>query len=146
MGPETGLAMDRPSGSMDPRPVRVRLVGLLPAVLKPCGPACAQPFMNRPVEKLTNEEMDDTPAYMRENGERAHAFAEQLFRDFGNDVRIEVVGLDSPRGFLLAARHRVGKEFAVVVGRDQVVRDPTEYAPVRDAVSAALRARSAPAT
>ncbi len=131
---------------MDRRPVRVRMVGLLPAILKPCGAACAQPFMNKPVNNLTNEEMNDTPSFMRENGERAHAFAEQLFRDFGDDVRIEVVGLDSPRGFLMAARHRVGKEFAVVVGKDRVVRDPKEYAMVKDAVTAALRARAAPAT
>ncbi len=118
------------------------MVGLLPAILKPCGPACAQPFMNRPVEKLTEEETDETPSFVRENGERAHAWAEQLFRDFGDRVRIEVVGLDSPRGLLLAARHQVGKNFAVVVGKDWVVRDPSDYGAIKDAVSAALRTRA----
>ncbi len=113
------------------------MVGLLPAILKPCGPACAQPFMNRPVETLSNQEMDETPAFVRENGERIHSFAEQLFRDFGRDVRIEVVGLDSPRGILFAARHRIGNGFAVVVDR-QVVRNPEDYEPIRAAVAHAL--------
>ncbi len=114
------------------------MVGLIPAILKPCGPACAQPFMNRPVETLAQQEMDETPAFVRENGERIHAFAEQLFRDFGNNIRIEVVGLDSPRGFLLAARHRIGSGFAVVVEK-QVVRNPEDYQPIRTAVEQALQ-------
>ncbi len=115
------------------------MVGLLPAILKPCGPACAQPFMNRPVEILTNQQPDETPSFLRENGERAHAIAEQLFRDFGDAVRIEVVGLDSPRGMLLGAKHRIGKGFAVVVGKRQVVRDPKDYDTVRGAVARALQ-------
>ncbi len=123
-------------------PVRVRLVGLLPAILKPCGPACAQPFMNRPVETLAEEELDEAPAFVRDNGERAHAIAEQLFRDFGHDVRIEVLGLDSPRGILFAARHRIGSGFAVVVDERSVLRDPQDYDSVRRVVSAALHSRT----
>lgn len=130
---------------MDGPPLRIRMVGLLPAILKPCGAACAQPFMNRPVQALSHEEMDDTPAFVRGNGERAHAIAEQLFRDFGPAVRIEVVGLDSPRGLLLAARRRVGKEFTVIVGKDRVLRDPRGYDEVKSTVNEALRAQ-APST
>lgn len=117
------------------------MLGLLPAILKPCGPTCAQPFMNRPAERLSHEEMDEAPAFVRENGERIHSIAERLFRDFGHDVRIEVVGLDSPRGMLIAARHRIGRGFAVVVERGPVVRDPKDYEPVRAAVAEALAAR-----
>lgn len=123
---------------MTPRPLRVQMLGLLPAILKPCGPACAQPFMNRPVETLENEEMEETPAFVRENGERIHAFAEQLFRDFGNDIRIEVIGLDSPRGAWLAMRHRVGKGFAIVVGGRETLRNPSDYGSLKEAVSRAL--------
>ena len=90
------------------RPPRVQLLGLLPAILKPCGPACAQPFTNRNVEALREEEWHETPAFVIENADRAHRIAEDLFRDFGDRVRIEVVGLDSPRGVWLGLRHRVG--------------------------------------
>src|SRR5213596_2200905 len=79
------------------RPPRVQLLGLLPAVLKPCGPACAQPFMNRNVAALKDEELLETPAFVLENAERAHRIAEDLLHDFGDRVRIEDVGLDSPR-------------------------------------------------
>ncbi len=138
-GSRSSIAADGPGDAVSDRPVRVRLVGLLPAILKPCGAACAQPFMNRPVETLADQEWEETPESLRENGERIHAIAEELFREFGRDVRIEVVGLDSPRGLLFAARHRIGGGFAVVVGRE-VVRDPRDYEPVREAVSKALNA------
>lgn len=122
--------------------MRVRLVGLLPAILKPCGPACAQPFMNRPVETLADEELHEAPPFVRENGERAHAIAEQLFRDFGHDVRIEVLGLDSPRGILFAARHRIGGGFAVVVEGQSVLREPQDYDAVKRVVAEALGGRT----
>ncbi len=100
--------------------------------------------MNRPVQALSSEEWNETPDFVRQNGERAHAIAEQLFREFGDAVRIEVVGLDSPRGLLLAARHRVGREFTVVVGKDHVVKDPERYEVVRSAVARALNADPVP--
>src|SRR3989454_8198797 len=127
------------------RPPRVQLLGLLPAILKPCGPACAQPFTNRNVEALRDEEWHETPAFVLENADRAHRIAEDLFRDFGDRVRIEVVGLDSPRGVWLGLRHRVGKGFAVIVDGRDVFRDPREYDPVKGAVSRALTTRPLPA-
>jgi hypothetical protein len=123
------------------RPPRIQLIGLLPAVLKPCGPACAQPFMNNIVTALASEELRDTPAVLLENANRAHEFAERLFRDFGNRIRIEVVGIDSPRGIWLALRHRVGKGFAVVVDGREVVRDPLHFEETRAAVERAVRSR-----
>ncbi len=66
--------------------------------------------------------------------------AERLFQDFGDTVRIEVVGLDSPRGILLAVRHRVGKDFAAVIGKDRVVRNPDGYETIRAAVFQSLQA------
>lgn len=127
---------------VDARRLRVRMVGLLPAILAPCGAACARPFLNEPVRDLSREAMDDTPSFVRQNGERAHAIAEQLFKEFGDSVRIEILGLDSPRGVLFAARHRLGKEFTVVVGRDRVLRDPESYGAVRSSVADALRERA----
>src|SRR5207249_3318573 len=81
---------------------------------------------NRNVEALRDEEWHETPAFVRENADRAHRIAEDLFRDFGDRVRIEVVGLDSPRGVWLGLRHRVGKGFAVIVDGRDVFRDPSE--------------------
>src|SRR5205809_3806882 len=127
------------------RPPRIQLLGLLPAILKPCGPACAQPFTNRNVEALREEEWHETPAFVIENADRAHRIAEDLFRDFGDRVRIEVVGLDSPRGVWLGLRHRVGKGFAVIVDGRDVFRDPSDYDPVKGAVSRALSIRPLPA-
>ena len=121
--------------------MRVQMLGLLPAILKPCGPTCAQPFMNRSVEAMTSEEMAETPAFVRENGSRAHEIAERLFRDFGGVVQVEVVGLDSPRGFWLSVRHRVGRGFAVVVDGKEVVRGNPAYGAVKEAVERAVRSR-----
>jgi len=123
----------------------VQLLGLLPAILKPCGPACAQPFTQESVESLKAEELGETPRFMIENAERAHGFAEQLIRDFGGSVRIEVVGLDSPRGVWLGLRHKVGRGFCVIVNGREVFREPTEYEPVKEAVGRALSS-SAPST
>lgn len=130
---------------MDPRPPRIQLLGLLPAILKPCGPACAQPFTNRSVEALWVQEWHETPAFVIENADRAHRIAEDLFREFGDRVRIEVVGLDSPRGVWLGLRHRVGKGFTVIVDGHDVFRDPTDSTPVKGAVSRALSNRAMPA-
>src|SRR5438552_18207085 len=126
------------------RPPRIQLLGLLPAILKPCGPACAQPFTNRSVADLRDEEWHETPGFVRENADRAHRLAEDLFRDFGDQVRIEVVGLDSPRGVWLCLRHRVGKGFAVIVDGREVFRNPGDYNSVKGAVSRALSTRPTP--
>lgn len=124
------------------KPVRIQMLGLLPAILKPCGPTCAQPFMTGPVQELVTEQDRETPAVVRENADRAHALAEQLFRDFGNALRIEVVGLDSPRGVWLGIRHRVGRGFAVIVDGRETFRSPAEYGPLKEAVDQALRQHS----
>jgi len=123
-------------------PLRIQLLGLLPAILKPCGPSCAQPFLNNTVTALASEELRETPAVLLENASRAHELAERLLRDFGNRIRIEVVGLESPRGIWLALRHRVGKGFAVVVDGREVVRDPLRFEETRAAVERAIRSRS----
>ncbi len=115
------------------------MLGLWPAVFQPCGPSCARPFVNAPVEALAREEERETPEFIRENGARAHEIAERLFRDFGDRVRIEVVGLDSPKGIWLGLRHRVGRGFAVVVDGGSVIRDPPDYEPVKAAVSRTMR-------
>jgi len=127
------------------RPPRIQFLGFLPAILKPCGPSCAQPFTNQAVAALKSEEMRETPALLLENAGRAHAVADDLFRDFGDRIRIEVVGMDSPRGVWLGLRHRVGSGFAVIVDGREVFRDPDDYGPVRSAVSRALEARPGPA-
>ncbi|HYS99705.1 MAG TPA: hypothetical protein VEO20_03485 [Thermoplasmata archaeon] len=126
---------------MADRPLQIQLLGLLPAILKPCGPACAQPFMNRTVEELRREEIRETPPFVLKNAERAHAIAEELIRDFGDRVRIEVVGMDSPRGVWLGLRHRVGRGFAVIVDKRRVLRDPGDYEAVKGAVTHALTTR-----
>ncbi len=126
---------------MSSRPPRIQLLGLLPAILKPCGPACAQPFMNDTVSALKTEELRETPAFMRENADRAHAIAEDLVRDFGPRIRIEVVGMDSPRGVWLGLRHRIGGGFAVIVDGREVFRDPKDYDSVKGAVSRVLASR-----
>src|SRR5437773_9888669 len=90
-----------------------------------------------------DEERRETPDLLRENSERAHELAERLVGDFGSRLRIEVVGLESPRGIWLGLRHRVGRGFAVLVDGRDVFRNPDDYAPVRKAVDAALAARGA---
>ena len=127
------------------RPPRIQLLGLLPAILKPCGPACAQPFTNESVEALKDEERQETPVFLRENAERAHGLAEQLMKDFGPQIRIEVVGLDSPRGVWLGIRHRVGKGFAVIVDGREVFRNSDDYGSVKQAVDRALTVHESPA-
>src|SRR3989442_7970835 len=120
------------------RPPRVQLLGLLPAILKPCGPACAQPFTKRNVEALRDEEWHETPAFVLENADRAHRIAEDLCRDFGDRVRIEVVGLDSPRGVWLGPPPPAGRRVAGFVGGRRVFFDPPRSAPAEGAVSRAL--------
>lgn len=129
---------------MGSRPPRVQLVGLLPAILKPCGPACAQPFMNDTVAQLKAEELDETPDFVRENARRAHGIAEDLIRDFGDAIRIEVVGLDTPKGMWLGLRHRFGAGFAVVVDGRDVFRDPKDYGSIREAVGRAVESQESP--
>ncbi len=128
---------------MTSRPTRVQFVGLLPAILKPCGPACAQPFTNQTVRSLVDEEWAEAPTHMRENARRAHDFAERLFKDFGRDIEIEVVGLDSPKGLWLGLRHRIGGGFAMVVDGRSVVRTTSSYEDVKGPVERAVRARAA---
>lgn len=130
---------------MDAKPPRVQLVGLLPAIMTPCGPSCAAPFTHGTVSALQQEELAETPPALAANADRAHTIAEQLFRDFGDRIRLEVVGLDTPRGIWIGMRHRVAKGFAVVVDGKQVVRNPTDYGPVRTMVERAFESRRQPA-
>ena len=138
---ERRLAWDRGKEAVGEKPLRIQMVGLLPLILQPCGAACAQPFMNRPVQAMSHQEHAETPEFVEANGARAHAIAEQLFRDFGDEVRIEVVGLDSFRGLILGLRHRFGKGFAIVVGGGEVVRNPGDYESVKAVVARALATR-----
>src|SRR2546429_7301462 len=117
---------------MSPRPPKVQLLGLLPAILKPCGPACAQPFTNVSVEALIDEERRETPDLLRENSERAHELAERLLGDFGSRLRIPDVGLESPRGICLGLRHRVGAGLAVIVDGRVVILKTDGNTPVRN--------------
>jgi len=97
--------------------------------------------MNPAVAALKSEELRETPAFILENANRAHELAERLLQNFGDRIRIEVVGLDSPRGIWLALRHRIGKGFAVVVDGREVVRDPLRFEETRAAVERALASR-----
>jgi hypothetical protein len=94
--------------------------------------------MNGTVEAMKTEERRETPPLLRANAERAHELAERLIEDFGSRLRIEVVGLDSPRGIWLGLRHRIGQGFAVIVDGHEVFRNPQEYPPVHRAVARAL--------
>src|SRR2546428_13566395 len=59
--PRKTHSLVRPFENVVTRPPRVQLLGLLPAILKPCGPACAQPFTNRNAEALRDEEWRGSP-------------------------------------------------------------------------------------
>jgi hypothetical protein len=98
--------------------------------------------MNGTVAALRSEEIAETPAFLLENADRAHELAEDLVRDFGNQIRIEVVGMDTPKGIWLGLRHRVGQGLAVIVDGREVFRDPGDYVGVKGAVSRALVAQS----
>src|SRR2546425_8508185 len=139
--PRKAHRMVRLFGSVVTRPPRVQLLGLLPAILKPCGPACAQPFTNRNVEALRDEEWHETPAFVLENADRAHRIAEDLFRDFGDRVRIEVVGLDSPRGVWLRPPPPPGQGLPGGVGGRGVVREARDCDPGSVAGAPALSLR-----
>ncbi len=99
--------------------------------------------MNRNVQALKEEEIHETPGFVLENADRAHHLAEGLFRDFGDRIRIEVVGLDSPKGLWLGLRHRVSRGFAVIVDGRDVFRDPDAYEPVKESVSRAVSTHEA---
>lgn len=98
--------------------------------------------MNETVAELKAEEIRETPAFLLENAGKAHSIAEDLLRDFGPAIRIEVVGLDTPKGAWLGLRHRFGRGFAVVVDGREVFRDPMDYGSVRGAVGRALDLRT----
>src|SRR3989442_4478015 len=91
--PRKAHRMVRLFGSVVTRPPRVQLLGLLPAILKPCGPAFAQPFTNRNVEALRDEEWHDIPPFLVGDADRAPRIAAGLVPGFGGPLRIEVVGL-----------------------------------------------------
>src|SRR2546428_6837960 len=99
----------RPFENVVTRPPRIPLLGLLPAILKPCCPACAQPFTQRNVEALRDEEWHETPGFVPENAERAHHIAEDPFRDFGVSLRIQGLRTATPPGLLSGPRARLRK-------------------------------------
>jgi hypothetical protein len=94
--------------------------------------------MNGTVGRLKSEELDETPDFMRENARQARGIAEDLLRDFGDSIRIEVVGLDTPKGIWLGLRHRFGSGFAIVVDGRDVFRNPKDYGSIREAVGRAV--------
>src|SRR2546430_10402730 len=112
---------------MSPRPPKVQLLGLLPAILKPCGPACAQPFTNVSVEALIDEERRETPDLLRENSERAHELAERLLGDFGSRLRVEGLCLEAPLRRWLGLPHPAGGRFRGLLRRAHVFRNPAYY-------------------
>src|SRR5207245_8690827 len=91
---ETDLGRNVHGETVRTEPLRIQLLGLLPAILKPCGPSCAQPFLNDTVTALASEELRETPAVLLENASRAHELAERLLRRFGTRIRIDAAGTE----------------------------------------------------
>src|SRR5437870_119000 len=76
---------------MSPRPPKVQLLGLLPAILKPCGPACAQPFTNVSVEALIDEERREPQDFTDQGNDRRKGRHWAEDREGQNDGQAEVL-------------------------------------------------------
>src|SRR2546428_4762454 len=67
---ETDLGRNVHGETVRTEPLRIQLLVLLPAILKPFGPSCAQPFLNNTVTALASEKLFKIPPVLFTNASR----------------------------------------------------------------------------
>jgi hypothetical protein len=103
-------------------PREVELVGIFPATLSPCS-VCDVTELG---SKLAREQAREAPAAAAADAEVTWRIAEAVFARYGTHVRIRLTPLDSPRGFWLSLRHRLGGGMRAIVAGRIVSADPQE--------------------
>ncbi len=102
-------------------PVRVTVVGIFPTLYSMVASCCTYDYASSLTEEKRRQ-LSEYPDWMIEN----YKLLLRIYRDlseFGSSIKLEVVGLDSLRGVLLALRYRLNKGVSIIVG-DRVFRGP----------------------
>ena len=99
--------------------VRVIVYGLFPTIFATCfslksyNAGVCQP-------NTVHEQMDEYPSNMRRNQDFLAELVAELYR-FGNSVKLEIVNVDSAKGFWYTIKYRLDGSLAVIV-EDMVFR------------------------
>lgn len=98
----------------------IEIVGLYGANLRPCT-ACDLTDLG---QKLEREQAGEATDAARRDSDVAYAIAEAAFSRFGNEVRIRLTPIDSPRGLWLTLRHRLSGGLQVLANGRKVAAEP----------------------
>ncbi len=102
-------------------PVKVTVVGIFPTFYSLVASCCTYDYASS-LTRENERQIAEYPRWMIEN----YNLLLRIYRDlsvFDDSIRLEVVGLDSFKGLLLALKYRLNKGVSIIVG-DRVFRGP----------------------
>ncbi len=100
--------------------VKVTVVGLFPTFYSMVATCCTYDYAAYTGDK--ESQISEYPSWVLENYKLLLRIVKDLSK-FEDSIKLEVVGLDSLKGVLLALRYRLNKEVSIIVG-DRVFRGP----------------------
>ena len=100
---------------MADKPVRIIVYGLFPTLYSLCSPCCTRDYMSYCSPGIEEEQLKEYPEPMLKSQEALERIVNGLAGEGGN-LEIEIVGADTLKGLILAARYKLGSGPAIIVG------------------------------
>lgn len=119
---------------MEREPIKVELVGLLPAFYRVCTKCQPMDYLLLGGANYLSEQVAGYPPEILEEQKRLYDLYERLIHDFSSAVVPIPVDLLSLRGLWLSLRCKLGKEAAVVIRGKRALRADLPYDVIRQAI------------
>ncbi len=121
---------------MENDPVKVELVGLLPAFYRVCTKCQPVDYLLLGGANYLSEQMADYPPEILEEQQKLYELYQRLTHDFAGAVVPVPVDLLSLRGLWLSLRYKLGKRAAVVISGKRALSADLPYEMIREAIKA----------
>ena len=123
------------------KPLKIKVFGLFPTLYTICSPCLSNDYINEKTKDFKLKQYLEYPKWVQKNNEKMIELVNDLINYFGNRIRIEIVNADSLRGILLAIRHRLKVEMAVIIEGKVFKGESLKPRTIREHVKKLLRER-----
>jgi len=123
---------------MKSKPLRVELIGLLPALYRVCTTCQPVDYLSLSGVDYIAEQLAGYPPDVVEEQKKLYELYDRLGKDFGESVATVPVTLMSLRGLWLSLRHNLKRGPAVIIHGQRIVREDLSYDAIKEIVKEEL--------
>lgn len=123
---------------MKNKPLRVELIGLLPALYRVCTTCQPVDYLSLSGIDYIAEQLAGYPRDVVEEQKKLYELCDRLGKDFGGAVATVPVTLMSLRGLWLSLRHNLKKGPAVIINGERVLSGELSYDPIKELIEKEL--------